>query len=328
MAETALAFEKRIRISTIIFALLSSTGILLLKFYAARISGSAAIRSDALESTVNVAAAAFGLWSILFTEKPADREHPYGHGKMEYFSAAFEGGLIALAGILILIDAASHLHHPDHLYELGKGLKLNLLAGALNGLLGMIMLWVGKRYQSTVIKADGIHLMSDLVTTGALTLGLGFVLATGWKIVDPLLAIGVAAFLLRTGFKMVKSAFNALLDAEDPALLEEIVKQLNELDRGPIIAIHDLKAQAFGRDRHIDLHVVVPEWFSIKAAHDLSDAFAHQLFNSMGKNTQVHTHVDPCNQLYCSTCSEKECPVRQQPFTGVIPLYRGRGHCT
>ncbi len=252
---------KKIRLIAIISSLVLSLVILAIKLYAAKVSNSTALRSDALEGTVNVLAAAFGLGAILFSEKPADKEHPYGHGKIEYFSAAFEGGLITLSGFLIFLDSISRMISPHVIADLDTGLKLNLLAGGMNGIVGASLVWIGKKYYSETLRADGIHLLTDLLTTVVLALGLVLVLFTGWTFLDPILAIGVALFLLKTGFGLIRKSSNALLDAENPELLNSIVVQLNQIDRGAIIAIHELKAQQFGRDKHIDLHLVVPEFF-------------------------------------------------------------------
>jgi cation diffusion facilitator family transporter len=208
--------HKSIRLSAIIFALLTGVAILCLKIHAAQISDSAALRSDALEGTVNVLAAAFGLASLIFSDRPADRDHPYGHGKMEYFAAVFEGGLIFLAGFLILIDTANRFVLHTAIGELGAGLKLNLLAGIGNGIVGAIILFAGKKYDSAVLRADGVHLLTDLATTVALGLGLGLVLLTGFNWIDSVLAIGVALLLFKTGFSLMHEASGALLDAENP----------------------------------------------------------------------------------------------------------------
>ena len=158
------------------------------------------------------------------------------------------------------------------------------------------------------------------MTTVLLTTGLLLVLVTGWIWLDPILALGVALFLLKSGFTMVKTSGNALLDAENPALLKVIVKLLNEVDRGAIITIHELKAQEFGRDKHIDMHVVVPEYITIKEAHSLSDGFAQKIHRRLGRDSMVHTHVDPCEQLYCKACSIDDCPIRLAPFEKHLPF--------
>ncbi|MBU6155215.1 MAG: cation diffusion facilitator family transporter [Bdellovibrionales bacterium] len=312
--------HKRVRLAAISISLLGSLLILALKIHAARLAGSAALRSDALEGSVNVLAAAFGLGSVLFAEKPADQDHPYGHGKIEYFAQAFEGGLISLAGFLILIDTILRLIHHDPLQDLDSGLKLNLLAGLLNGILGFGMFLSGKKYHSQILISDGIHLLTDLVTTIGLGFGLLVVIFTGWTWLDPVLALLVALFLFRTGFKLVQESSNALLDAQSPALIEAIVGYLNEIPRRSVITVHELKVQQFGRDKHVDLHVVVPEFLSIKEAHDESDRFAADLMEKLGHHSIVHTHIDPCERELCTECPFLDCPIRMKPFQGLHPF--------
>jgi cation diffusion facilitator family transporter len=314
------AAPKRIRLTAILISLIGSLFILALKIHAARLASSSALRSDALESTVNVLAAAFGLGSLIFSEKPADPDHPYGHGKIEYFAQAFEGGLISLAGFLIVLDTLMRILHQEPLEDLGLGLRLNILAGTLNGVLGLGIFLTGKRFHSQILIADGIHLLTDLMTTIILGLGLILVLFTGWTWLDPVLAFAVALFLFRTGFKLVQESSNALLDARSPALIEKIVDYLNQIPRRSVITAHELKVQQFGRDKHVDLHVVVPEFLSIKEAHDESDHFAADLMQKLGHDSLVHTHIDPCEREYCTECSFLDCPIRMKAFEGIPPF--------
>ncbi len=305
-------------------SLIGSLLILALKIHAARVAGSAALRSDALEGSVNVLAAAFGLGSVLFSERPADQDHPYGHGKIEYFAQAFEGGLISLAGFLILIDTVLRVIHQDPLQDLDQGLKLNVLAGFMNGILGFGIFLAGKKHHSQILISDGIHLLTDLLTTVILGVGLVLVIFTGWNWLDPLLALAVAGFLFRTGFKLVQESSNALLDAQSPELVDRIVGFLNEIPRRSVIAVHELKVQQFGRDKHVDLHVVVPEFLSIKDAHDESDRFAEDLMHKLGHHSIVHTHIDPCEREFCSECSFLDCPIRMKPFQGMPQFTAGQ----
>ena len=312
-----LSDSRRIRLIAILASLIGGVLILAVKIYAAHIANSSALRSDALEGTVNVLAAAFGLGSIIFAEKPADQDHPYGHGKIEYFSAAFEGGLISLAGFLILIDTVIRYFHHAEIHDLSLGLKLNIGAGLVNGMLGGAIYWVGKKHHSQILVADAVHLLTDLLTTAALALGLLLVYFTHWQWLDTVLALGVAFLLFRTGFRLVQESSQALLDAENPALLGAIVDYLNEVPRGNFITAHALKAQRFGRDTHLDLHVVVPEYLTIKDAHQVTDRVSFILRKRLGHASIVHTHVDPCDRDFCAGCTVEDCPIRVHPFQEV-----------
>jgi cation diffusion facilitator family transporter len=225
--------SRRIRFLVAGFSILAGLAILVAKYWAYRISGSAALMSDAIEGVVNVVAAVFALGAVLFAERPPDREHPYGHGKIEHFSAAFEGGLISLAAALILWEAVDALIHGPQIRNLGMGLLLNAGAGALNGLLGLFLVRMGRRHGSRAIEADGHHVLSDFWTTLGLALGLLVVRFTGLHWVDPVLAIGVSALLAGTGFRLVRTSSQALLDQEDPALLARLVDVLNKPDERP-----------------------------------------------------------------------------------------------
>lgn len=316
--------SQRIRLIAMSVSVLGGIGILVLKFYAAKVADSSALRSDALEGTVNVLAALFGLGSLIFAEKPADRDHPYGHGKIEYFAQAFEGGLIALAGCLIIFDTISRIYSPHEIQDLGQGLKLNIIAGLGNGILGAGLYWVGKKHESMIIRADGIHLLSDLATTVGMAIGLGLLLLTGWTWIDPVLAFLVAILLFKAGIHLVRESSNALLDAENPELIAKIVDHLNEIQKNPafeqVIAVHDLKAQEFGRDKHVDIHIVVPEYMTIKEAHDLADRYALSLHEALGHDSAIHTHVDPCDDDFCQDYGLKSPPVRGQPITERLPI--------
>jgi cation diffusion facilitator family transporter len=309
-----------IRLSAIMVALTAGILIFGIKLYAANISNSSAIRSDALEGTVNILAAAFGLFSILFSEKPADHDHPYGHGKIEHFAAVFEGGLISLAGFLILIDTASRYFNHSEPSNLGKGLLISFAAGALNGVIGITIYYAGKKYDSTTLRSDGLHLLSDFWSTLGLSAGLGLALYTGWTWIDPILAIAVGIMLFVAGYKVFKPSWNTLLDAVNPELIQKIVEKLNSIKLEPAITIHELKMQEFGRDAHVDLHIVVPEFFTIKEAHHISDRIVKELQITLGSNSMIHAHMDPCAKLYCNECNFENCPIRKQPFTSRKPL--------
>ncbi len=311
---------RTIRIAAILLALISGIIIFGFKLYAANISNSSALRSDALEGSVNILAAAFGLFSIVFAEKPADHDHPYGHGKIEHFAAVFEGGLISLAGFLILLDTVSRYLNHTPIQNLEKGLLISFIAGTVNGLIGIGLYFAGKKYQSTTLKADGMHLLSDFWSTLGLTVGLGLAIFTGWTWIDPVLAVLVGVMLFVAGYQVFKPSWNTLLDAANPESIRNVVKLLNQMKLDPVITVHELKTQTFGRDAHIDLHLVIPEFFTVKEGHLIADQVVSQLQNHLGVDSMIHAHLDPCEKLYCSECNYENCPVRTKAFTGKKPL--------
>lgn len=312
--------SRNIRFLVAGFSILAGLAILGPKYWAYRISGSAALMSDAIEGVVNVVAAVFALGAVLFSERPPDREHPYGHGKIEHFSAAFEGGLISLAAALILWEAIEALIHGSQIRNLGMGLLLNVGAGMLNGLLGLFLVRMGRRHHSRAIEADGHHVLSDFWTTVGLGLGLLLVTFTGLHWLDPVLAIGVSVLLASTGFRLVRTSSRALLDREDPELLARLVDVLNYIRPPDLIAIHELKTMRAGRTAYVDVHVVVPEFYEIRRAHDLAESVGKMVLAETGLEGQVHTHIDPCERAWCRSCSLESCPVRVEPCGHSEPL--------
>ena len=290
------------------------------KFEAYRRTRSAAVLSDALESIVNVVAAAFGIGSILFAGRPADRNHPYGHGKIEYFSAAFEGGLIVFAALLIAFEAVQALVAGQELRELDFGLAIVLGAGVANALLGIFLVRTGRRHSSLTLVADGKHVLSDWWTSAGILVGLLLVRATGLQVLDPIVACLVAVQLSWTGFLLVREAARGLLDEEDPELLARLVSELGpRIGRG-IVRLHHLRARRAGRFHHVDAHLVVPEFWPVERAHVVSDELAASVIRSLGVEGELVFHIDPCRRAYCSACDLDECPVRLEEFRGRAPL--------
>ena len=305
--------EQRSRIRVAALSIGAGTTILILKYIAFMMSGSMALKSDAIESIVNVVAAMFALGAIVFAGKPADKDHPYGHGKIEHFSAAFEGGLIALAAVFILVEAVEALVRGPQLRNLGQGLALNLVAGGLNGLLGWFLLHRGRKTRSRALEADGHHILSDFWTTVGIAIGLLTVKLTGLIWMDPVMAMVVGLLLARTGFRLVAASSKALLDSEDPEVLSQVLTAMNRVRPWDIIALHELRTFRSGRYTHVDVHLVVPEYYSIRQAHDLCEGFGQDALKLAAIEGEVHTHVDPCGRLYCTRCPAPECPIRQAP---------------
>lgn len=317
--------DQRERVRAIVVSLAAGSAILGLKAAAYYLTGSMALQSDALESIVNVVAAAFGLGAVIFAGQPADKDHPYGHGKMEYFAAAFEGGLISLAAVLILYESVLALARGVELRSLGLGMALNVSAGALNGLLGWYLLRAGRRLKSKTLEADGHHVLSDFYTTVGIFLGLLLVRLTGSSWLDPLIAIAVAVLLARTGFGLVRESAAALLDEEDSATIAVIVAALEDLlkkgvDETGVITVHGLRAIRSGRYTHVDVHLVVPEYLPVAEAHDDTERFDKKLIAASGLEGELHVHIDPCRRKYCARCTDSACPIRVEPLKGAVAL--------
>ena len=307
--------EQRSRVRVALLSIVTGLVVLGLKYVAYVVSGSVALRSDAIESIVNVVAALFAMGAIVFAGKPADREHPYGHGKIEHFSAAFEGGLIALAAAFILIEATHALLFGVQFKNLGLGMVVNLAAGVLNGLLGWYLLHKGRKTRSKALEADGHHILSDFWTTVGIATGLVVVKLTGIAWMDPVMAMVVGLLLARTGFRLVAESSRALLDSEDPEVVDKVLTAMNQVRTWDVIAVHELRTFRSGRYTHVDVHLVVPEFYSIRQAHDLCEGFGVRALREAGVEGEVHTHVDPCGRLYCDRCPAESCSIRRAPRT-------------
>jgi cation diffusion facilitator family transporter len=311
--------DTRLRLRAGIISLVVGAVLLWGKFMAYQLTGSTAVLSDALESIVNVIAATFALGSLVFAGWPADRNHPYGHGKIEYFAAVFEGGLITFAAILILYEAGRGFMDPSELHQIDLGLAIILGAGLINAALGWFLLRTGRATQSLTLIADGQHVLSDFWTSLGVVVGLLLVRITGIAWFDPLVAAIVGANLGWTGLKLVRHAAGGLLDEEDTALLGKLVEALDANRMPGIIRIHHLRAIRAGRFTHIDAHLVVPEFWSVDRAHTLTEAFEQRVISTYGVEGEIVFHTDPCHRAYCSICDVADCPVRMAPFIARPP---------
>lgn len=303
-----------------VVSLLVAVLLLGVKFYAYHRTGSQAIFSDALESIVNVVAAAFALGVLAYAGQPADRDHPYGHGKVEFFSAAFEGGLIFCAAVLILWQAGVAFVHGQAPQQLDLGLWLTLGAGLANGALGLWLVRHGRRLHSAALEADGHHVLSDFYTSLGVVGGLLAVWLTDLPWLDPLVAAAMGLLLLVTGWQLVARAIAGLLDAEDPVLLRQLVAVLDQHVRDGVIRIHHLRAIRAGRFRHVSAHLVVPEFWSVQQAHDTAEALAAKVLRELPGDGDIDFHTDPCERSYCRSCDLDACSVRAQPFVRLEPL--------
>lgn len=304
----------RARLRAVSISLAVSVVLLAAKYQAYRLTGSTAILSDALESIVNVVAAVFGLGGLVFAGRPADRNHPYGHGKIEFFSAAFEGGLITFAAVLIFYEVVLSLLRGPEIRALDLGVAIVLGAGVMNLLLGFYLVRAGRRYDSLTLVADGRHVLADFYTSGGIVIGLLMVRFTGIAWLDPVVAAVVALNLVWTGFRLVRQAAGGLLDEEDPALLGRLLDVLQpHLGQG-VIRVHHLRAIRSGRFHHVDAHLVVPEFWSVERSHELAEDLAARVIKEVGVEGEMALHTDPCHRVYCAMCDLDACPVRREPF--------------
>ncbi|MDA8164287.1 MAG: cation diffusion facilitator family transporter [Desulfobacteraceae bacterium] len=298
------------------------TSILLLggKFIAYYLTGSAAALSDALESIINVVTGAFMLVSVAISSRPADESHPYGHGKIEAFSAGLEGGLILLAAMVILGEAAPRFLVPVPPQRLGLGTILLFGAGIINLILGLSVCYYGRRHRSEALEADGRHLLTDFYTSAGVVLGLLGVRSTGWLWLDPLVACLVAIQILVPGTKLVRNAVRNLMNEADPQILQRVVDALANMESPVWLCPHDLRVIRSGNYHHIDLHITLPHYWRLGQAHAVEKEIAAKLLATVGTAGDVMIHLDPCDSACCRSCRLESCPERQAPFAGSEPL--------
>jgi cation diffusion facilitator family transporter len=287
-------------------------GVLLLstKVVAWQVTGSAAVMSDALESIINVVASLFALFAIWFAERPADESHPYGHGKIEFFSAGFEGALIMLAAIGIVVAAVGRLVTPREVEQIGLGMALVGVSGGVNLLMGVHLVRTGRATGSMALEADGQHLLTDWWTSLGVVVGLAVVKWTGWVLLDPLLAMGLAGHILWNGWGIVRASAGRLLDEADAELLESIALTLRKTRREGHLTPHQLRATRHGQNLVVDLHMFMPRNWELALVHDESDAIEHGIQGEFGAEAEAIIHVDPCREDHCVRCDLTACSLR------------------
>ncbi|MBM4289028.1 MAG: cation transporter [Deltaproteobacteria bacterium] len=309
------AYPQRARLVAITASVLIGALLMGVKFYAYWLTQSAAILSDALESIINVVASAFALGAVVLAARPPDPSHPYGHGKIEYFSVGFEGALIFLAALGIFLKAAQQIMYPRELPFLETGLWLILGATLVNLGLGTGLVYVGQKTHSITLTADGWHLLTDVYTSVGVLFGLALVWLTGHTWLDGAAAALVGVNILYTGWKLLRHSFAGLMDAAEVKLLEEISDLLKQHRKSTWIDVHQLRARRSGERLYVDFHLILPHDFSLAEGHRevkelegiFSDYFQHQ--------AEVHIHVDPCENCECPICGYDPCRSRRSETT-------------
>ena len=291
--ETASAARRRNLEHFIWLSIATAIATVLIKGYAAWLTNSVGLWSDALESTVNLAAALVALWALRLSAKPADHNHDFGHGKAEYVSAAVEGTLIFVAAALIIYGAVLRLFHPVPLEQLGLGLVLSMVATLLNLGTGLLLIRAGKQYRSITLEADGRHLLTDVWTSVGVLVAIGLVALTGWYILDPLIAIAVGVNILLTGYGLVRRSVVGLLDAALPE--DEVARVsavINEVCDDPRTEITELRTRESGRQRFVYVTLTVPGTWTVKRSHDVADAVEEAVSAALA-DTTTFVHIEP-----------------------------------
>lgn len=276
----------------ILFSILAALLTLAIKFTAYYWTGSVSLFSDAVESLANLAASTTALACLWYAAQPADVTHTYGHEKIEYFSSGLEGMLILTAAGGIAWYAVKRLLFQEPLHELGLGTLLSTGAAVINFFVAQALLRVGKRYGSIVLEADGHHLMTDVWTSAGVLVGLFLVWLTGWEILDPILALLMAANIVWTALDLLKRSFNGLMDHSLPSAEQEQLRQAIMIHLPPGFHFHAVRTRRAGTRRFADFHLLVPGAWSVQKAHDLTEQIEHAVRSSI-PGIEVTVHIEP-----------------------------------
>lgn len=290
-------------------------GILLMlaKFVAYFVTSSNAILTDAAESIVNVMASSFAFYSIYLASQPRDLNHPYGHGKVEFFSAFVEGSLILLAGIIIIFKSAYNLFIPQEIHLLLSGTIIIAITGVINFFLGDYLISQSKQFNSLTLFADGKHLQSDAYTSAGLVVGLLLIHFTGVTYLDSLLSIVLGLYIIYHGYKLIRKSVGGLMDESDFEVVEEVISILNNNRHKSWIDVHNLRTQRYGTDLHIDCHLTLPYYFDLTRVHEEVSGLDKLVNESARVQTEFFIHADPCLPQCCHYCRMDDCPVRSEP---------------
>jgi cation diffusion facilitator family transporter len=302
------------------FKLVLSLGllVLLVKFTAYALTGSTAILSDALESLINIAASGFALFSVIYGSRIKDASHPYGHGKMEMVAVGFEGILIVLAGIFIIIKALINLMTKNVIQQVDAGIYITAFSALLLGGMSIFLQIRGRQINSPILKADGIHLQTDVLTSLVLIAGLLLFKVTGYYWIDSVLALALALHILISGFKLLRKSLDDLMDRADLSLLDTMAAVLESERHDAWIDIHNLKIQKYGASLHVDCHLTMPFYFTLDQVHDELKRLEQVLNRHFHHGVEVSVHTDSCMQQSCTICRVADCSYRQAAFVKQI----------
>lgn len=279
------------------------------------LTNSDAVFSDAMESIVNIIAAFMGLYSLYLAAKPRDKDHPYGHGKVEFVTSGVEGILIAVAGIIIIVQAISSLLEHSIPEKLDWGIFIVAATAVINYIMGYYSYKKGVRENSLVLQSSGKHLQSDTITTGGVIISLILIYFTKWYWLDAAVAIIFGAYIIFVGYKIIRKSLSGIMDEADLDLLKYISELLNDNRKPEWIDIHNMKIQQFGSKLHIDAHITLPYYFELRDAHQQMEEVIVLIASKMDRSIEFNFHMDDCKPpMSCEICQISNCPVRERAF--------------
>ncbi len=285
-----------------------------LKVVAYVMTHSLSVLSDTLESVVNIAATLIGSYSLFVAAKPKDKDHPYGHGKAEFISAAFQGSLIIGVGCLIIYKAIDSFIHPVTLHNLGNGIWLLALIAIINLATALALNRLGKKNKSLAILSTGKLFQIDFFTTASVAIGIILLLITHYEKIDAIIALLLGVYVIYDGYKIVRQSLAGIMDEADMVLLEEVIAEINLSRNSKWIDLHNLRVIKYGALLHIDCHLTVPWFYNVNEAHDAVDDFTTLIKNKFGNSVEFYIHTDGCMPFSCPICTIENCDKRKAPF--------------
>ena len=288
--------------------------IFLLKVVAYLMTHSLSVLSDALESVVNIVGALIGSYSLFIAAKPKDKDHPYGHGKAEFISAAFQGSLIIGVGCLIIYKAIDSFTHPVSLHNLGSAVWLLAFIAIINIVIAIKLIRIGKKNNSLAIVSTGKLFQIDFFTTAAVAIGITLLILTGNDKIDSIIALALGVYVIYDGYKILRKSLAGIMDEADMVLLEEVIAEINLTRNEKWIDLHNLRVIKYGALMHIDCHLTVPWYFNVNEAHKAVDEFTQLIKNKFGASVEFYIHTDGCMPFSCPICTLQQCEKRTAPF--------------
>jgi cation diffusion facilitator family transporter len=293
-----------IKVKTASLSILSNSSLIVMKVIVGVITGSVSIISEAIHSTIDLTASFISFFSVKISSKPADKEHPYGHGKFEDVSGVLEGILIFFASLLIIFESIKKLRYPGESNPSAIGFIVMFISSFINFFISRILYKVSNKEDSIALKADALHLRTDVYTSLGVGIGLLLIWITKLEVLDPLIAIAVSIFILREAFNLLKSAFNPLVDVKLSDDEINTIKNILSEYSSVFCEFHRLRTRKSGNIKCIDLHLVFPNDMHVKDAHDICDSIENRISSSL-TNTETMIHIESCNND-CKNCNFKK----------------------
>ncbi|SPF52118.1 Cation diffusion facilitator transporter family protein [Candidatus Desulfosporosinus infrequens] len=290
-------------------SVLSNTFLTLSKVIIGLVTGSVSIMSEGIHSGIDMVAAFIALFAVRESGKPADSRHAYGHGKIENVSGTIEAVLIFAAAVMIIVEAIQKIYKimngvEGQVGDLGWGMVIMGVSAIMNLIVSTRLMRVAKQTDSVALEADALHLRTDVYTSAGVFSGLLMIQVTGWVILDPIIALGVALMIIKASFDLTKEAFAPLVDVSLPDEEREIIREVLRFHGDEFVEFHKLRTRKAGAERHVDLHLVVAKYASVIDVHELCDIIEKEI-NDKLQGTHVLIHAEPC------VSRDEKCPVEE-----------------